>query len=64
MNSLERSITATILIGFIYVVLFYDFIDHSNIVVYDCELIEYYHNVPKEVKKECDSLKKVPPLII
>jgi hypothetical protein len=63
MNSLERSITTTILISFVCVVLFYDFINHSNMVVYDCERIEHYHNVPKEVKKECDSLKKAPLVI-
>jgi hypothetical protein len=65
MSTLERLITATILISFVYVVLFFNFIDHSNMVIYDCENIEYYHNVPSEVKKECNSLKKsAPPLII
>ena len=65
MTLLERLITATILISFLYMVLFYNFIDYSNIVIYDCEHIEYYHNVPSEVKKECNSLKKpIPQLII
>jgi hypothetical protein len=63
MNFLERSITTTILISFTCVVLFYDFVNYANIVVYDCDQIEHYRKVPKEVKKECDSLKKAPLVI-
>jgi hypothetical protein len=37
--------------------LFVDFADReTKIMVYDCSLLEYYHNVPKEFREECKNI--------
>ncbi len=60
MNNIEKTISTTIIFLFAYVVLFYDFSSPSN-VIYDCNIIEYYGNVPEEVKKECEAVKTPAP---
>lgn len=59
MNKLEKSITTTIIFLFAIVVLFYDYVPNTA-VIYDCTMIEFYRNVPEEVKQECESINNIP----
>lgn len=60
MNKLEKTIATTIIFLFAYLVLFYDYGIQSG-AVYDCTILEYYGNVPEEVKRECEAIKKPIP---
>lgn len=59
MNKLEKTIATTIIFLFAFVVLFYDYASEPT-VIYDCTIIDYYRNVPEEVKKECELIKSPP----
>ena len=59
MTRLENAITAFLILLFGFMVLFLDFGNHEDkVVVYDCALLEYYTDVPDEVKEQCINVPK------